>query len=553
VRSFHSSRVLVAVAGVLVAATSLAQPAPSHTESVFTIFMRGVPIGTETVAVGQTAGIWTISSSGRSSAPIDYFGREVRFRYASDWRPLELTIDAQLRGESLVGRTTITGTSARNVVTQAGRPGESTVTIAPDSLLLPSPVWGSFEALTRRLGTIPAGATVPAYSLQGNFAVQIGQTSEETLQTTTRTIRVRRTPIKLVSNGPPVDAEVWRNDADELLRLTIPAQMLDVIRDDISSVAVRRVVVSRPNDEEIRVAANGFKIAGTLSKPNATSPLRKLPVVILVGGSTVADRDELTSGIAIFGELANALADAGFMTVRYDKRGVGQSGGRPESATLEDFTDDLLAVVKFVRARKDVDSDHVALVGYGEGSPVAMLGARKTDNVDALVLVAASGVAGSELNLWQVSHALERSNRPESERQATLTLQKQIQNAAITDTGWEAIPPALRKQAESPLFKSQLAFDPATVLPKLDQPVLVVQGALDTQLPPANAETLERLVSGRKNRPSTLVKVPGVNHLLTPAQTGEVDEYTSLADPHVSREVSRAIGDWLTTTFAAVR
>jgi len=542
---------LTAVA-VLMAAALAAQPAPTRTESVFTIYMRGVALGTETVAVDQAAGVWTISSSGRSSAPLDYIGRDVRFRYSADWRPLELTIDAQLRGESLVGRTTITGNSAHNVVTQAGRLGESTITIAPDSLLLPSPVWGSFEALTRRLNSIPAGAIVPAFSLQGNFGVEVGATREETLQTTTRTIRVRRTPIKLVSNGPPVDAEIWRNDGGEMLRLMIPGQMLDVIRDDISSVAVRRVIVSRPNDEEIRVPANGFTLAGTLSKPLTAPAASKLPVAILVSGSAIADRDETNAGIPIFGELANTLADAGFMVIRYDKRGVGQSGGRPESATLDDFTDDLVAVVKFVRARKDVDKDHVALIGYSEGAAVAMLAARKTDDVDALVLAAAPGTTGAELNLWQVSRSLEKSNRSESDRQATLTLQKQIQSAVMTGTGWEAIPPQLRTQADTPFFKSQLTFDPALVLPKLDQPMLILQGTLDTQLPATSADTLEKLAT-RKNRSTSVVKVPGVNHLLVPAETGEADEYSSLADPHVSSQISRSIADWLTKTFAPVR
>jgi hypothetical protein len=42
-----------------------------------------------------------------------------------------------------------------------------------------------------------------------------------------------------------------------------------------------------------------------------------------------------------------------------------------------------------------------------------------------------------------------------------------------------------------------------------------------------------------------VVKVPGVNHLLAPATTGEVDEYATLADKHVSSAVSSAVVDWL--------
>jgi hypothetical protein len=44
-----------------------------------------------------------------------------------------------------------------------------------------------------------------------------------------------------------------------------------------------------------------------------------------------------------------------------------------------------------------------------------------------------------------------------------------------------------------------------------------------------------------------VVKVPGVNHLLVPATTGEPDEYSGLKDKNVSVDVSRAIVSWLQT------
>ena len=78
---------------------------------------------------------------------------------------------------------------------------------------------------------------------------------------------------------------------------------------------------------------------------------------MLVGGSGPLDRDETVAGIPIFGQLAGALADAGFTVLRYDKRGIGQSGGRVEAAGLTDYAEDLRAAVKFMAARKDVDSE----------------------------------------------------------------------------------------------------------------------------------------------------------------------------------------------------
>ena len=58
------------------------------------------------------------------------------------------------------------------------------------------------------------------------------------------------------------------------------------------------------------------------------------------------------------------------------------------------------------------------------------------------------------------------------------------------------------------------------------QPILIVQGGLDTQVDPSNADRLADLARARKGAaPVEVVKIPGVNHLMVPATTGEVDEY----------------------------
>jgi hypothetical protein len=48
-----------------------------------------------------------------------------------------------------------------------------------------------------------------------------------------------------------------------------------------------------------------------------------------------------------------------------------------------------------------------------------------------------------------------------------------------------------------------------------------------------------------------VVTVRGVNHLLVPAITGEPEEYASLPDLNVSKDVTTAITDWLTKTLPA--
>ena len=86
---------------------------------------------------------------------------------------------------------------------------------------------------------------------------------------------------------------------------------------------------------------------------------------------------------------------------------------------------------------------------------------------------------------------------------------------------------------------------------EVHQPMLIVQGVLDTQVPPANADRLEAQARARKNAPMVeVVKLPGVNHLLLPATTGEFDEYGSLSGKTVSPELAAAVTAWLPKAFA---
>ena len=168
---------------------------------------------------------------------------------------------------------------------------------------------------------------IPVYLVQASASIQVGASTSERLQTAARAIDVRRTAVRLLAGSAPLDIDIWGDEEGRLLRVTIPAQNLDVVREDIASVSTRRVTVSRPNDESVTHSVERLLACGNALEAGGADGDR-LPAVVLVGGSGPTDRDELVFGIPVLGELANALADAGFLVVRYDKRGVGQSGGR---------------------------------------------------------------------------------------------------------------------------------------------------------------------------------------------------------------------------------
>jgi len=543
---------LLAAAAPLPAAAQQPASAAGTGEATFKVFARGAAIGTEQTAVTRDATGWTITSSGRLNAPLNIVNRRLQIRYDTNWKPLELTLDAIIRGQAQTIHTTISGDT---VTSQVGIAGQSRVLTAMTSpeILLPTPFFSPYEALSARLRTAAPGSTIAAFQpAQTELTIRVGDSTIERIQTPKETIEATHTHVTITPEGvvsAPIEADIWADPNGRLLRVSVPTQGLEVVREDVASVATRHVPISRPNDELVKIPGNGFVLAGTLSKPVKAGATR-LPAVVLVGGSGPTDRDELAFGIPIFGQLADVIADAGFMVLRYDKRGVGISGGRDEAATLADYADDARAVVKFLSERKDVDPRRIAMTGHSEGGIVAMLAAAKDRRIAALALVATPGVTGAELNLAQVQHALDRTDRSAADKQATIDLQKRIQQAVLTGTGWEPLA-EYRRQADTPWFQSFLAFDPARIIRDIGQPLLVVQGDLDTQVAPANAGRLETFANQRKNRPAAqVVRVPRVNHLLVPATTGEADEYPNLKDKRVSAEVSKALMGWLRSTLA---
>lgn len=504
-------------------------------------------MGREDVAVRIDAEGVTIAGDSRF-APLNISRRRTEVRYRSDWTPESLRIDTLVNGADIRLRTTFKDGAAVTEGTNAGNPVSATDAISMQPVLLPPFFFGAYEALGRRLARAAAGARVQAYvGGPSELALTVKSVGTDRMQAGTSTFNVRRYMLALESDSE-VASDLWVDENGTLVRVVLPRQGLDVVRDDMVSSASRTKVYSNPGDEAVIIPGAGFNIGATMTRPNEVEG--RLPAVVLVGGSNVQDREGYVAIVPIFGQLAGALAEAGFLTVRYDKRGSGQSGGRPESVTLQDFAEDTRAVVKWLSARRDVDARRIVLIGYDDGAWVALVAASREKRIAGVVAVAAPALAGEELVLEQQESVLKRSNMSEADRAAKIELQKRIDAAVLTGRGWEGVPPDLRKQADTPLFQSILAFDPVRVLGDVRQPLLVVHGELDQEIPVAHAPRLaEAARRVRKGRAVAVVTVPGVNHLLTALGNGQEVDYPVQYESNVSRKVTAPIVDWLAKTI----
>ncbi len=544
----HCSLALLLLHGTTALVAAQPSTAPETGEATFAVFAAGRQVGRQEVRVAKVPEGWTITATGALAGSLALTTRKFEARYDPEWRPLGLTIDAMFKDEHFGLETTVAGTAITNRVTHARETEETTDRASPHAVLLPNNFYGAYEAVAVRLAGAVPGTRVPVYvAPQGESAIRVNEIRAERIQTAGRTITVSRHIVTIDRPGGPVEAEVWTDGGNRLVRLVLPS--IEVIRSDVASVAARRQRITRAGDEQIRVPAPGFGLTGTLSKPSATSDA-PLPVIVLVAGAAPRDRDEAVAGIPVFGQLANTLADAGFLVVRYDKRGVGQSGGRPEGAGIGDYAADVRAVVDYLDDREDVDDDRIVLLGHGDGGLVTLQAASRERKIAAVVLAGTPGTPGSDLVLEQQRAALDRLSLSNAEKQAKIDLQSQIHEAVTGDGSWEHIEDDVRYQADTPWFRSFLTFDHAEVVDRVRQPILILRGELDKEVPPYHADRIAELARARKRTVAVdVVGLTGLNHLLISAETGETDEYARLVGASVSAEVASEISAWLTSLW----
>ena len=530
---------------LLLTAAAAGAQTPGQGTSSFTVFAGSTPIGTEEMTVTKISDGWRVSSTGSQRAPSPLVINAFTLTLAADWHPRELKIDALLGDQAISSTTTFGVTTAATDYLQNRQRASVTHQISPRTIVLPNAFYAAYEVLAARLGSTAVGSTLKVFVVpQAEIDAIVRSVSDQKISTTGGSIALKRYELSVQNQGRELPITVDVDERGRLARVTIPAAQISVVRDDLSSVSSRPETYRNPGDENVFIPALGFNLAATVTRPAA--PAAKSPAIVLVGGSGPTDRDETVAGIPIFGQLAGQLAAAGYVVVRYDKRGVGQSGGRPEAATLTEYAEDARAIVNWLAKQKTIDKNRIALVGHSEGAAVALIAASREKKIKAAVLIAGPGTTGYDLLLEQQRYVLDQMALTPADRDTRIATQRRLMDAAVSGTGWEGIAPQLRASADTPWFKSFLTFDPAVVMKKVKQPLLVIRAERDTQVPMHHADKLAAAANlRRKVAPTEIVTLAGVNHLLVPAKTGDAAEYPSLAGSTIAPDTAAAITNFL--------
>ena len=129
----------------------------------YRVFLRGFPVGVESVTTVRSADGVTIRGTERLGTPLNITVRRAEIRYGTDGRPLEADLEGAVRDELVIIRTSVTGTDAVTQAVQGTQNFKKTDKIKPDSVLLPNLFYGGYAALGPRLATAKPGDEIPGY------------------------------------------------------------------------------------------------------------------------------------------------------------------------------------------------------------------------------------------------------------------------------------------------------------------------------------------------------------------------------------------------------
>jgi uncharacterized protein len=272
------------------------------------------------------------------------------------------------------------------------------------------------------------------------------------------------------------------------------------------------------------------KLQGSLLLPaDMTKPV---PVVLFIAGSGPTDRDG--NNFSVPGKsdsmklLARALADRGIASLRYDKRGSGESFSLVKSEAdlvFDDYIADASVLARTLKADKRFSS--LTILGHSEGALVGACAALDS-GADRFVSLAGAGFPIYDVLKRQLES--QSADQDETKREAILkesdAIIDSLKAGKTVDTVSDDLQELFRPSVQ-PYFISWFKHDPKADLAKLAIPVLIVQGDADLQISIEDAEALKQ---GKPDAGYAVIK--GMNHVLKTASADDVEgNYKTYSDP----------------------
>lgn len=280
------------------------------------------------------------------------------------------------------------------------------------------------------------------------------------------------------------------------------------------------VLAMAPTSTAVTLPAEPVPLHGTMLSPDSAPRA----VAVIIAGSGPTDRDgnsPLGVSAGPYRLLAEGLAAQDIATLRYDKRGIGESAAAATAEAdlrFDAYVTDARAWAAEAASRTGLPC--AWLVGHSEGALIALAAVRTPDDkICGLVLLSGAGRSAGVVIREQLANAPEPLKT-----QAFNILTELEQGRAVTDVPAPLL--SLFRPSVQPYLMSWLPLDPAALMAAYSGPVMIGQGTTDLQITLTDAQALKAA------RPdAVLVPFEGVNHVLKVAPEDRAANLATYSNP----------------------
>ncbi len=243
-------------------------------------------------------------------------------------------------------------------------------------------------------------------------------------------------------------------------------------------------------EQAISFPSDGIALKGVLHVPDG--PAKPRPAIILCHGFGGSCRG------AGHPELAQALTLAGYVVLRFDFRGCGQSEGERANVICLEEARDLHHAIDFLETQPGIDRDRIGVIGASLGGSVAL---HVTANDQRLKFCAANGAIGRGERRFRFQYRdpaqwrsflerLEDAKRVKAETGRSVMLNR-FDIVYIPESNRGGLPPGATMEFTAETAMSMLGFNPEDTIAEIaPRPLLLIHPRADAVVPVSETESM---------------------------------------------------------------
>lgn len=363
----------------------------------------------------------------------------------------------------------------------------------------------TYDFKKRGIQSIPALTHTYTFLPPIKTEVQLRFIDEELITLNDKNIKALRMAARLPDKK---EILIWANRWTRVpLLVKIPKLGFEAVwSESPEEITAKRYTIENSLYENRKIVfkSKDVNLAGTLSLPKGKGPF---PAAVLIWGPGPLDRDAL----GMFTDIADGLAKNGIATLRFDKRGVGESEGNFSKFTGNDMYNDISAAIDFLIQQKEIDKNKIAVLGHSDGGYYATSLAVNNSNVSACIVMAGIEALNLPDTDLEMMWSFDKSSVNWGEDYMKDIAKTAQDTSEILKSGkdWAML---LHKRVFLKKCQSDIARKPLDVIRKIKVPILILRGRKDTVIPQEHIELLDSALKESGNKKYEIIYFNRLNH-----------------------------------------